>query len=82
MKCSAVENASDGSFTLNGNKMWCTNGTIADTLVVYAKTDMAAHQKGITAFLIEKGMQGFSTAQKLDKLGMRGSDTCETKITI
>ena len=77
MKCSAVENASDGSFTLNGNKMWCTNGTIADTLVVYAKTDMAAHQKGITAFLIEKGMQGFSTAQKLDKLGMRGSDTCE-----
>ena len=77
MKCSAIENASDGSFTLNGNKMWCTNGTIADTLVVYAKTDMAAHQKGITAFLIEKGMQGFSTAQKLDKLGMRGSDTCE-----
>jgi len=64
-------------FVLNGNKMWITNGPEADTLVVYAKTDVQAGPKGITAFLIEKGMQGFSTAQKLDKLGMRGSNTCE-----
>ncbi|WP_136657455.1 isovaleryl-CoA dehydrogenase [Nitratireductor sp. XY-223] len=64
-------------FVLNGNKMWITNGPDADTLVVYAKTDMAAGPRGITAFLIEKDMSGFSTAQKLDKLGMRGSNTCE-----
>jgi isovaleryl-CoA dehydrogenase len=64
-------------FVLNGNKMWITNGPEAETLVVYAKTDPEAGPKGITAFLIEKGMKGFSTAQKLDKLGMRGSDTCE-----
>ena len=64
-------------YVLNGNKMWITNGPIADTLVVYVKTDPAAGPRGITAFLIEKGMKGFSTAQKLDKLGMRGSDTCE-----
>jgi isovaleryl-CoA dehydrogenase len=64
-------------FVLNGNKMWITNGPDADTLVVYAKTDTAAGPRGITAFLIEKGMKGFSTAQKLDKLGMRGSNTCE-----
>jgi isovaleryl-CoA dehydrogenase len=64
-------------FVLNGNKMWITNGPIADTLIVYAKTDPVAGPKGITAFIIEKGMKGFSTAQKLDKLGMRGSDTCE-----
>ncbi len=64
-------------FVLNGNKMWITNGPEADTLVVYAKTDPSAGPRGITAFLIEKGMKGFSTAQKLDKLGMRGSDTCE-----
>ncbi|MCA0424149.1 MAG: isovaleryl-CoA dehydrogenase [Proteobacteria bacterium] len=64
-------------YVLNGNKMWITNGPIAETLVVYAKTDPAAGPKGITAFLIEKGMKGFSTAQKLDKLGMRGSDTGE-----
>jgi isovaleryl-CoA dehydrogenase len=64
-------------YVLNGNKMWITNGPGADTLVVYAKTDMSAGPRGITAFLIEKGMKGFSTAQKLDKLGMRGSDTCE-----
>ena len=67
----------DGYYVLNGNKMWITNGPDADTLVVYAKTDMSAGPKGITAFLIEKGMKGFSTAQKLDKLGMRGSNTCE-----
>ena len=64
-------------YVLNGNKMWITNGPDADTLVVYAKTDAAAGPRGITAFLIEKGMAGFSTAQKLDKLGMRGSNTCE-----
>jgi len=64
-------------YVLNGNKMWITNGPDADTLVVYAKTDPEAGPRGITAFLIEKGFKGFSTAQKLDKLGMRGSNTCE-----
>jgi len=64
-------------YVLNGSKMWITNGPSADTLVVYAKTDPAAGSKGITAFLIEKGMKGFSVAQKLDKLGMRGSETGE-----
>ena len=64
-------------YVLTGNKMWITNGPEAETLVVYAKTDPEAGPKGITAFLIERGMKGFSTAQKLDKLGMRGSDTCE-----
>ena len=64
-------------FILNGNKMWITNGPDAETLVVYAKTDPDAGVKGITAFLIEKSMTGFSTAQKLNKLGMRGSNTCE-----
>ncbi|MBW3095789.1 isovaleryl-CoA dehydrogenase [Pseudohoeflea coraliihabitans] len=64
-------------YVLNGNKMWITNGPDADTLVVYAKTDPDAKSHGITAFLIEKEMAGFSTGQKLDKLGMRGSNTCE-----
>jgi isovaleryl-CoA dehydrogenase len=64
-------------FILNGTKMWITNGPHASTLLVYAKTDINAGSKGITAFLIERGFKGFSTAQKLDKLGMRGSDTCE-----
>jgi len=64
-------------YVLNGNKMWITNGPTADVLVVYAKTDPDAGPRGITAFLIEKDMAGFSTAQKLDKLGMRGSDTGE-----
>jgi len=64
-------------YVLNGSKMWITNGPDADTLVVYAKTDVQAGPRGITAFLVEKGMNGFSTAQKLDKLGMRGSNTCE-----
>ena len=64
-------------YVLNGNKMWITNGPDADVLVVYAKTAPEAGSKGITAFIIEKGMPGFSTAQKLDKLGMRGSNTCE-----
>ena len=66
-----------GRYILNGSKMWITNGPIAETLVVYAKTDPAAGPRGISAFLIEKGMKGFSTAQKLDKLCMRGSDTGE-----
>src|SRR3979490_2211736 len=64
-------------YVLNGTKFWITNGPCADVLVVYAKTDPAAGPRGITAFLIEKGFKGFSTAQKLDKFGMRGSDTCE-----
>jgi isovaleryl-CoA dehydrogenase len=64
-------------YVLNGSKMWITNGPDADVLVVYAKTDPAAGPRGITAFLIENGFKGFSTAQKLDKLGMRGSNTCE-----
>ncbi len=64
-------------YVLNGNKMWITNGPDADVLVVYAKTDPAAGPRGITAFLVEKGYSGFSTGQKLDKLGMRGSNTCE-----
>lgn len=64
-------------YILDGTKMWITNGPDADVLVVYAKTDKQAESKGITAFIIEKGMSGFKTAQKLDKLGMRGSNTCE-----
>ncbi|HEX6003861.1 MAG TPA: isovaleryl-CoA dehydrogenase [Burkholderiales bacterium] len=64
-------------FVLNGSKMWITNGPDADVLVVYAKTDPAAAARGITAFIVEKGYAGFSTGPKLDKLGMRGSNTCE-----
>src|ERR671919_264711 len=64
-------------YVLNGSKMWITNGPEAEVLVVYAKTDPEAGARGITAFLIEKEFAGFRTAQKLDKLGMRGSDTCE-----
>ena len=64
-------------YILNGSKMWITNGPLADTIVVYAKTDATAGARGITAFLVEKKFKGFSTAQKLDKLGMRGSDTGE-----
>ena len=64
-------------YILNGNKMWITNGPEANVLVVYAKTDKKAGSKGITAFIVEKNFKGFSTAQKLDKLGMRGSNTCE-----
>jgi isovaleryl-CoA dehydrogenase len=64
-------------YVLNGSKMWITNGPDAQVLVVYAKTDASAGPHGISAFLIEKGFPGFSTAQKLDKLGMRGSNTCE-----
>jgi len=65
------------AYVLNGTKMWITNGPDADTLVVYAKTDPQAGPRGITAFIVEKGYRGFTTAQKLDKLGMRGSNTCE-----
>jgi len=65
------------AYVLNGTKMWITNGPEADVLVVYAKTDPAAGARGISAFLVEKEMAGFRPAQKLDKLGMRGSDTCE-----
>ncbi|KAJ9540450.1 hypothetical protein OSB04_026956 [Centaurea solstitialis] len=75
IKCKA--DRVDGGYVLNGNKMWCTNGGIADTLVVYAKTDVSARSKGITAFIVEKGTPGFNPAQKLDKLGMRGSGTYE-----
>ncbi|MBB1324142.1 isovaleryl-CoA dehydrogenase [Pseudoalteromonas sp. SR45-1] len=64
-------------YILNGNKMWITNGPDAHTLVIYAKTDLDAGAKGITAFIVESDFPGFSTAQKLDKLGMRGSNTCE-----
>ena len=73
--------AVDGGFVLNGNKMWITNGPDADVLIVYAKTDPEAGSRGITAFIIEKGMAGFATAQKLDKLGMRASNTCELVFT-
>ena len=75
MKLRAQEKG--GYFVLNGSKMWITNGPDADTLVVYAKTDPELGARGVTAFLIEKGMPGFSVAQKLDKLGMRGSHTGE-----
>ena len=75
MKLAAVEK--DGYYILNGTKMWITNGPDCDVLVVYAKTDPQAGPKGITAFIVEKGMPGFSVAQKLDKLGMRGSHTGE-----
>ncbi len=69
--------AVDGGYRLTGNKMWITNAPTADTLVVYAKTDPNGGSKGISTFIITPDMKGFSTAQKLDKLGMRGSDTCE-----
>ena len=68
-------------YVLNGSKLWITNGPVADTLVVYAKTDRTAGARGITAFIIEKEMKGFAPAQKLDKLGMRGSDTSELVFT-
>src|ERR1700749_2632155 len=64
-------------FVLNGTKMWITNGPDADVLVVYAKTDPAAGVRGITAFVVERGYKGFSTGRKVDKRGMRGSNTSE-----
>ena len=66
-----------GRYVLNGTKMWITNGPDADVLVVYAKTDASAGPRGISTFIVEKGMKGFTTSPKLDKLGMRGSNTCE-----
>ncbi|WP_227430630.1 isovaleryl-CoA dehydrogenase [Psychrobacter sp. I-STPA6b] len=75
MKLKATQ--ADGGYVLNGTKMWITNGPDADVMVVYAKTNPELGAKGITAFLVEKGMEGFGTAQKLDKLGMRGSHTGE-----
>jgi isovaleryl-CoA dehydrogenase len=77
MKAEKISGQDGDAYALTGRKMWITNGPDADVLVVYAKTDAAAGPRGITAFLIEKGQPGFSTAQKLDKLGMRGSSTCE-----
>jgi isovaleryl-CoA dehydrogenase len=77
LRAQRVRDGRADRYVLNGNKMWITNGPDADVLVVYAKTDADAGPRGITAFLVEKGMRGFSTAQKLDKLGMRGSNTCE-----
>eukprot|EP01084_Bolivina_argentea_P126933 224605_1 len=78
MKCKAIKETSESdSYTLNGNKFWITNGPDADVLIIYAKTDPPKHQRGITAFIIEKNMTGFHCAQKLDKLGMRGSNTGE-----
>jgi isovaleryl-CoA dehydrogenase len=68
-------------YVLNGAKMWITNGPVAETLVVYAKTDPSAGARGITAFLVERGMKGFSNGTKLDKIGMRGSDTSELVFT-
>ena len=68
-------------YVLNGSKMWITNGPLADTIVVYAKTDRTAGARGITAFIVEKSFKGFAPAQKLDKLGMRGSDTSELVFT-
>lgn len=75
MKLKAVEKG--GRWVLNGTKMWITNGPDADTMVVYGKSDPGQGARGVTAFIVEKGMKGFSTAQKLDKLGMRGSHTGE-----
>jgi isovaleryl-CoA dehydrogenase len=75
MKLRAVERG--GVYVLNGTKMWITNGPDADVMVVYAKTEPEMGARGVTAFIVEKGMKGFSTAQKLDKLGMRGSHTGE-----
>jgi isovaleryl-CoA dehydrogenase len=68
-------------YVLNGSKMWITNGPVADTMVIYAKTDRTAGARGITAFIVEKNFKGFAPAQKLDKLGMRGSDTSELVFT-
>ena len=79
MRLAAVKKGD--AYVLNGTKMWITNGPDADVLVVYAKTSPEKHKKGITAFLVEKTMTGFSTSPKLDKLGMRGSPTCELVFT-
>ncbi|HEY5643349.1 MAG TPA: isovaleryl-CoA dehydrogenase [Woeseiaceae bacterium] len=75
MKTTAVRDGDD--YVLNGSKMWITNGPGSDVMIVYAKTDLGARTRGISAFIVERGMPGFSTPQKMDKLGMRGSDTSE-----
>ena len=77
MKTTAKLSKDKTHYVLNGSKFWITNGPDANVLVVYAKTEPAAGPKGITAFIIEKGFKGFSQGPKLDKLGMRGSNTCE-----
>ena len=77
LRAQKVDDKRGAPYALTGRKMWITNGPDADVLVVYAKTDPAAGPRGITAFIVEKGQAGFTTAQKLDKLGMRGSSTCE-----
>ena len=75
-RCGCARERKGDRYILNGIKMWITNGPEADVLVVYAKTDPAAGAQGMTAFIVEKGFAGFCGAQKLDKLGMRGSNTC------
>lgn len=77
MKLSATKNEDNGCYVLNGSKMWITNGPDAHTYIIYAKTDVTAGSKGITAFIVERDYPGFSRQPKLDKLGMRGSNTCE-----
>ena len=77
LRAESAQKGNKGGFLLNGNKMWITNAPTADVLLVYAKTDPNAGSKSVSAFLIEPGMEGFSTGPSLDKLGMRGSDTCE-----
>jgi isovaleryl-CoA dehydrogenase len=77
LRAQKVDGKQGAGYALTGSKMWITNGPDADVVVVYAKTDPAAGPRGITAFIVEKGYAGFTTAQKLDKLGMRGSSTCE-----
>ncbi len=77
MKTTAKLSKDKSHYILNGTKFWITNGPDANVLVVYAKTEPAAGPKGITAFIVEKGFKGFSQGPKLDKLGMRGSNTCE-----
>ncbi|MGB3796450.1 MAG: acyl-CoA dehydrogenase family protein, partial [Alteraurantiacibacter sp.] len=77
LKADAVSGDQGGGYLLNGTKFWITNGHVAETMVVYAKTDADGGSKGITAFLIEKDMEGFSPGQKIEKMGMRGSITSE-----
>jgi isovaleryl-CoA dehydrogenase len=77
LRAQKVDGEQGPGYSLTGSKMWITNGPDADVVVVYAKTDPAAGPRGISAFIVEKGFAGFTTAQKLDKLGMRGSSTCE-----
>jgi len=77
MKCNAVYNPDTKEYSITGTKMWCTNGPDAHVIVLYAKTEKTDKTKAITAFLIDTKVAGFKSAQKLDKIGMRGSNTCE-----